>query len=158
MGLVRTLVLGRPDGIRARLRRMLLGRQPPAPPSGESVPEPGERSLNLGIEPPRDVTPPEGFEVVLHRDALPPGQVTEVIIGGRALALANVDGTFHALSNVCPHAQGPLGEGTLEGTLLRCPYHGWTFDVTTGACRTTPGVEVPTYRVQVVDDAVCVEL
>ena len=93
---------------------------------------PSEPVVNIGVtagganavEPPKDVTPPDGFEVVLHKDALSPGEVTEVIIGGTAIAIANVDGEFHALSNACPHAGGPLGEGQLEGSLLRCPYHG----------------------------------
>ncbi|MBT4865448.1 MAG: Rieske 2Fe-2S domain-containing protein, partial [Planctomycetaceae bacterium] len=44
----------------------------------------------------------------------------------------NVDGEFHALDGVCPHAGGPLGEGGLSGNIVTCPWHGWQFDVTTG--------------------------
>jgi len=118
----------------------------------------GERSLSLGLEPPKDVTPPEGFEVVLHKDALGAGEVIEIIIAGRAIAVANVDGSFFALSNACPHAQGPLGEGALAGPVVSCPYHGWEFDVRTGACLTDPASEVETYAVEVVDHAVCVAI
>ena len=49
---------------------------------------------------------------------------------GRVIALFNVDGTFYALDGVCPHQGGPLGQGTLEGCIVTCPWHGWQFDVT----------------------------
>lgn len=178
VGLLRDLVLGRPDGQRARLRRLLgLGGQdggasgsgtaggggagrPPSPPAAGWGKEPAaaEPALGLSPEAPKDVTPPEGFEVVLHKDALPAGQVVEIIIGGTAIAVANVGGAFHAMTNTCPHAGGPLGEGTLDGHDLTCPYHGWTFDVATGACKTNPDVVLRRYDVVVEKDAVCVRL
>ncbi|MCK6504369.1 Rieske (2Fe-2S) protein [Myxococcota bacterium] len=171
MGVLRDLLLGRPDGRRARLRRKLgLGggqactkaEAPPAPPPAAAgwgrEPAAAEPALGLSPEAPKDVTPPEGFEVVLHKDALPAGQVVEIIIGGTAIAVANVEGTFHAVTNTCPHAGGPLGEGTLDGHDLTCPYHGWTFDVGTGACKTNPDVVLRRYDVVVERDAVCVRL
>lgn len=159
MGLLSTLVLGRKDGFRARIRRRVFGGtaafsavdDPPPPP-------PAEAALGLSPEAPKDVTPPDGYEVVLHREALKPGMVTEIIIGGRAIAVANVEGTFRACVNACPHADGPLGEGSLEGGLLTCPYHGWQFDLDSGACPTNPEVTLTTYDVQVVEDAVCVKI
>ncbi len=168
MSIFSTLLKGRPDGVRARLRAALGGGAPPsgvvasgasARPAGEaSLVEPGERSLSLRKEPPRDVTPPDGFEVVLHREALDPGKIVEIIIGGTSIAVANVDGTFYATANACPHAEGPLGEGAVEGCSVVCPYHGWRFDLRTGACTTVPGKSVQTYPVQLVGDAVCVQL
>ncbi|MCB9758925.1 MAG: Rieske 2Fe-2S domain-containing protein [Alphaproteobacteria bacterium] len=115
-----------------------------------------EKALNLGVEPPKDVTPPDGYEVVLHKNALEPGEVIEVIIAGKAIAVANVGGAWHACSNACPHAEGPLGEGRLEGHVLTCPYHGWQFDLRDGTCLTSPGDTIATYPVEVVGDAVCV--
>ncbi len=164
MGLLRILLFGRPNGIRARL----LGRAEPGPArlmsegsgwsSQDGPMEVGERSLSLGLEAPKDVTPPEGFEVVLHKDALPEGQVVEIIMAGTSIAVANVNGKYHAISNTCPHAEGPLGEGRLEGHVVTCPYHAWEFDVRSGGCLTDSTVEVKTFDVQVVDDAVCVAL
>lgn len=52
--------------------------------------------------------------------------------GERWYALANVDGTFHAVDNNCPHNGGPLGKGRLEGREIECPWHGWRWDVVTG--------------------------
>lgn len=167
MGLVKTILLGRPHGIRRTLAGKLGLVSPPAEDrrSTESArtperpaPEPAERALGLNREAPKDVTPPDGYEVVLHKDALAPGKIIEIIIGGTAIAVANVAGTFYAISNRCAHADGPLGEGTLDGTVVTCPYHGWQFDVRDGGCRTHPNAKVPTYPVQVVGDAVCVQL
>ena len=104
------------------------------------------------------MTPPEGFEVVLHVDALKPGEVSEVIAGGTAICVANVEGSYHAVSNTCPHADGPLGEGALQGTKVLCPYHGWAFDVTTGVCETNASSSIDVFEVQIKDDAVCVRL
>lgn len=176
MGLLRTVLMGRDDGLRRRLLRALgLGGAPaaaapaaPPPARGGAVApptprtpgaaEPAEKALRLKKEPPKDVTPPEGYEVVLHRDALEPGRIIEIIIGGTAIAVANVGGTYHAVANACPHADGPLGEGAMDGPLVTCPYHGWQFDVTDGSCKTNPYTKVQTYPVQVVKDAVCVKL
>lgn len=160
MGLLSTLLFGRENGIRAKVRRRIFGGGDAQvrPRVDDSPPPPAEAALGLFPEAPKDVTPPDGFEVVLHKDALAPGKVTEIIIGGKAIAVANVDGTFRACTNACPHADGPLGEGTLEGGLLTCPYHGWQFDLESGACPTNPDVELPTFDVQVVGNAVCVRI
>jgi nitrite reductase/ring-hydroxylating ferredoxin subunit len=120
--------------------------------------EPAEKVLKLKKEPPKDVTPPEGYEVVLHKDALEKGRIIEIIIAGTAIAVAHVDQRYYAIANACPHADGPLGEGQLDGTLVTCPYHGWQFDLTDGSCKTNPYAKVTTYPVQVVGDAVCVKL
>jgi nitrite reductase/ring-hydroxylating ferredoxin subunit len=75
---------------------------------------------------------------------------------GVEIALFNVDGTFRAIGNTCCHRGGPLGEGDLCGANVACPWHGWQFDVTTGATRHDPGLGVPTYSVEVRGDEVFV--
>lgn len=71
---------------------------------------------------------------------LPPGSTLSVEVDeeGRGIALFNVDGKLFALDNTCPHAGGPLGEGTLQGDIIRCPWHGWKFNVRTGQCLKNP--------------------
>ncbi|MBW3610695.1 MAG: Rieske 2Fe-2S domain-containing protein [Actinobacteria bacterium] len=69
---------------------------------------------------------------------LAPGAVTTVDAGGTPVALANVDGTFCAVADACPHAGASLGDGTLRGASLECPHHGGTFDVRTGAALAGP--------------------
>jgi nitrite reductase/ring-hydroxylating ferredoxin subunit len=162
MGLLRTLLLGRQHGIRARIRRRitaLLGgaeREHEAP--VDWTPPPAQSFSSSTPEPPKDVVPPPGFEVVLHVDALAPGQLKEVIVGGKAIAVANVGGEFYATTNSCPHAESPLAEGELDGAKLTCSGHGWMYDVTTGVCLTNPDVHLATYEIQIVEKAVCVRV
>lgn len=168
MGLLKTIVLGRPNGIRRTLAGKLGLGATGASAEGRAAPsngghpsedhEPAERALGLRKEAPKDVTPPDGYEVVLHKDALDPGKIIEIIIGGTAIAVANVDGAYFAISNTCAHADGPLGEGSLSGSIVTCPYHGWQYDVRDGACKTHANAKVSTYPVQVVGNAVCVRL
>jgi nitrite reductase/ring-hydroxylating ferredoxin subunit len=162
MGLLKTLILGRDNGIRAKIRCILLGggAEDTSPNISYSAPSytPPVGAGSGGMEPPRDVTPPEGFEVVSHKGALKPGEVKEIIAAGTAIALCNVDGEYHAVSNSCPHADGPLGEGKLDGTVLTCPYHGWSFEVTDGSCGTNADACITTYEVHIEGDAVCVRL
>jgi len=89
---------------------------------------------------------------------IPPGSIKEVQVGGQAIALANVGGTFYAVSNTCLHRGGPLGEGQLEGTVVTCPWHGWQFDVTTGKAVMNPNAEVARYKTEVRGAEVYVEL
>lgn len=74
---------------------------------------------------------PEFVRAIAVAD-LPPGQATELTLEGEPVALFNVGGSFHALVNRCPHRGGPLGQGFLEGAEVSCPWHNWTFNVTTG--------------------------
>lgn len=89
---------------------------------------------------------------------LPPGQATEVTVGGQSIALFNVEGIFHALVNRCPHRGGPLGQGFVEGAQVSCPWHNWTFDVTTGENVASGDVKVPRHDVKVEDGHVYVKV
>ncbi|MFN8052166.1 MAG: thiamine pyrophosphate-binding protein [Acidimicrobiales bacterium] len=65
-------------------------------------------------------------------DALEEGRVRTVVAGNRSIALTRCGGRYGALDNHCPHQGGPLGEGSIEGGLLRCPWHGYDYDPLTG--------------------------
>jgi nitrite reductase (NADH) small subunit len=75
------------------------------------------------------------------------GMVAEA--NGTTLALFNVEGTIHAINNTCCHRDGPLGEGELEGNIVTCPWHGWRYNVTTGACMNNPSAKVEAYQVKI---------
>lgn len=91
----------------------------------------------------------ENFVRVADAAELEPGQCKTVVAEGRMIALCNVGGVFYAIDNTCIHRGGPLGEGYLEGPTLACPWHGWTYDVTTGVCPVNPNLAVKTYPVKV---------
>ncbi|HEX6021822.1 MAG TPA: thiamine pyrophosphate-dependent enzyme [Solirubrobacter sp.] len=87
---------------------------------------------------------------VLAADELPEGRVTTVAAGHKSLALVHFDGQFSALDNRCPHQGGPLGEGSIENGLLRCPWHGFDYCPLDG---TSPGFddEALTYPLEIRD-------
>jgi nitrite reductase (NADH) small subunit len=87
-----------------------------------------------------------------------PGSIHQVSAAGRTIALANVAGTFHAIDNTCLHRGGPLGEGTLEGTVVTCPWHGWQFDVITGKNPVNPAAAIGCFAVEVRGDEVFADL
>ena len=85
---------------------------------------------------------------------LPPGTRKRVVVEGLAIAVFNIGGELFALQDRCPHRGGSLSEGRLTGLveaaepgvytyvrggeILRCPWHGWEFDIRTGLSRCTP--------------------
>ena len=89
---------------------------------------------------------------------LPPGKAAEVTVGGQVVAIFNVNGTFHALAGRCPHRGGPLGQGFVDGAQVSCPWHNWTFDVTTGENVVNAELTVARYEVRLEDGQVCVSL
>ncbi len=88
-----------------------------------------------------------------------PGQVCVFEADGLSLAVANVDGSYYAIDNVCTHDGGPLGEGTLIGDLVECPRHGARFDVKTGQVRALPAVRpVRAYQCRVEGNDITVDV
>lgn len=89
--------------------------------------------------------------------SLPDGRVRTVTAEHHDLCLVHFEGKFCALDNKCPHQGGPLGEGTIENGLLRCPWHGWDYDPCTGKA---PGHDdgVATFPVEVREGAVYVAI
>jgi nitrite reductase (NADH) small subunit len=86
----------------------------------------------------------------------PPGKVIERLAGERIVALANVDGRWHAIDGVCPHQGGPLGQGRLSGGVVMCPWHGWRFDTTTGQHCDSPLVCQESFEVESREDGIYV--
>jgi sulfoxide reductase heme-binding subunit YedZ len=60
------------------------------------------------------------------------GRAVAVSADGERVAVVRKDGALHALSNVCPHQDSPLGEGVVRNGYLECPWHGYQFDPCTG--------------------------
>ena len=89
---------------------------------------------------------------------LGPGRCMEVSVGGKPVALYNVEGTFHATSNTCIHRGGPLAQGLLSGHEVMCPWHAWTWDVRTGENTANPSLRIPSYEVKVEGGDVLVRL
>lgn len=89
---------------------------------------------------------------------IPPGTGKEVTVGDRVLAIYNIDGNFHVIDGICPHAGGPLGEGQLHQNIVTCPWHGWQFDVTTGQHCLTPQIRQECIPCRVEGEDLLIEL
>ena len=99
------------------------------------------------------------FVPVAKAADIPAGQGTLVEVGGRDVAVFNAgDGRFFACGGTCPHEDGPLAEGWLEGDLVVCPWHGYDFDLTSGKCRVDDDLSIPVYAVRVADGVVEADL
>lgn len=109
------------------------------------------------------IEPPLTAHVICAATELPPGSRRIVEIGGRSIGVFNVDGRIRALKNICPHKFAPLCEGTMTGLVsgdlpgslemerygevIRCPWHGWEFDINTGQSVFNPHrVRTKTYK------------
>jgi nitrite reductase/ring-hydroxylating ferredoxin subunit len=68
------------------------------------------------------------------------GTMKAFVVQGSEVLVANCDGAFYAVSNICTHMGGHLAEGKLDGYVVRCPRHGACFDVRTGANVTPPKI------------------
>lgn len=107
----------------------------------------------------------EKFEVARVKD-LPPGSRRIVEVNGNSIGVFNVHGDYYALRNSCPHQGAPLCRGRVvgtttadkpfevgyerEGEIIKCPWHGWEFDITNGQSVFNPHkVKVRTYEVTV---------
>ena len=91
--------------------------------------------------------------------AVPPFGLTKFDAGGYEIAVANVHGTFYALSDICTHRRCSLSEGKLDGTTVECICHGSRFDVSTGDVLGGPAKRsVQVYAVRVRGDALVVDV
>jgi len=115
-----------------------------------------------------------GQHVVARAADIPPGGRKIVKVEGREVGVFNLGGTYYALKNVCPHqgarvCLGRVGGTTLPsavheftygltGRILRCPWHGWEYDLTTGHSVFDPNVKVVTYPVAVEDDQILITI
>jgi 3-phenylpropionate/trans-cinnamate dioxygenase ferredoxin subunit len=104
--------------------------------------------------------------VVAAVSELPPGSRKLVHVKGRPIAVFNIGGEYFGLLNRCPHQGGSLCDGVLtglvessgpgqyrytrKGEILRCPWHGWEFDIRTGQSYCDPQrVRTKSYQVEI---------
>ncbi len=99
------------------------------------------------------------FQKVASVSEIPAGTGKKVEVGGKKIAVINVGGSFAAIQECCPHRGGPLSEGLMQGCHVVCPWHAWTYDVTTGdRVGFPPGMgRIRTYSVRVEGDDICLE-
>ncbi|MFP5496398.1 Rieske (2Fe-2S) protein [Pseudomonas sp. 32A] len=90
--------------------------------------------------------------------ALRGGEPVAGIVDGQAVAVFVVQDAVIATAGICPHAEGPLHEGIVEGHLLTCPWHGWQFNLQTGGCEDDPCINLARYEVRIDGDDILVRV
>jgi nitrite reductase/ring-hydroxylating ferredoxin subunit len=99
------------------------------------------------------------FVAVARAAEIPVGKARFVEHAAVPVAVFNAGGgRFYAVSALCPHEDGPLAEGWLEGDTVVCPWHGFDFDVATGACHVAEDLSIGVYPTRVSNGVVEVEL
>jgi nitrite reductase/ring-hydroxylating ferredoxin subunit len=99
------------------------------------------------------------FQRVASVADIPVGQGLFVEINGTGVAVFNAGGgRVYACGAVCPHEDGPLAEGWLEGDVAVCPWHGFDFELDSGRCRVDPELSVPVFPARIHGDVVEVDL
>lgn len=86
------------------------------------------------------------------------GQVAEVEWNGQQFCLARLRGKLSAVDNLCPHRQGPLGQGWLEDNTVVCPWHSWAFDLGSGLAEYPKGEAVEVFPIRQEDGQVMIEV
>ena len=91
-------------------------------------------------------------------NAIADGESLECVAADKIIALFRIENEFHAIDGICPHHGGPLGQGSVEGCIVSCPWHGWKFDVTSGAYQSSDEMFQRTYPVQIENERVFVNV
>jgi len=105
------------------------------------------------------MNPPAEFVAVATVADIPPGAMKCVAVDRVRVLLANVEGIFYAVGDMCGHRRAPLSAGQLDGYLVECPLHYAIFDVRTGKFVDGPtSADVPAYETRVNGDTVLVRL
>jgi glycine betaine catabolism B len=90
------------------------------------------------------------FIKVAETKDIQPTNMKAVEAAGEKICLANIEGKYYAIRNICTHMGGPLADGTLEGYEVECPWHGSKFDIRTGNVTRPPAkIPEPTCEVKV---------
>ena len=91
----------------------------------------------------------DGFVDVCHADDIPENRAVIVSLSGERVAVFRYDGKVSAISNVCQHQNGPLGEGRIIDGCVTCPWHGYQYRPDTGASPPPFPEKIPTFCTRV---------
>lgn len=101
----------------------------------------------------------EEFVKVGKKSDIPPSHMKEVQVAGQSVCVANIDGRYFAINNICSHEGGPLADGTLQGYEVECPWHQSKFDVRTGDVKAPPAVEPQAaFEIKILGEDIMVKL
>lgn len=100
------------------------------------------------------------FQKALKAADVPEGEVRRAVVGNREFAVLRKDGRFYCLDGLCTHEAGPLGEGSLDGDRLVCPWHEGRYNLQTGGAdpETDWVTDTKTFRIKDEDGDLYIDL
>ena len=87
-----------------------------------------------------------------------PNEAKEFSCGDKEICVANVNGTYSAMDNICLHRGGPLGQGTIENGKIVCPWHAWAWDPRTGEAAHSGSAKIRLYPLNILNGDVLIEI
>ena len=112
--------------------------------------------------------------VVAAVDDIPPGTRQIVTVKGRQIGIFNLDGSYYALQNLCPHQGAPVCLGHVDGTnlpsrpneycwsrqsvILGCPWHSWEFELASGQALFEPQIRLKTFKIEAIGSNIVIYL
>ncbi len=100
---------------------------------------------------------PDGFRAIARSAQVADGKPgTFPLHDGTIVAVFRRKDRIYVMDNACAHEDGPVGEGAVDDCRVRCPYHDWEYDFTTGACITDPDRRQTTWKVREQDGMIWV--
>lgn len=98
----------------------------------------------------------EKYLAVAKIEEIPPGERKRVEVGEERISIFNIDNRFYAIRDTCPHKNtAPLLRGTLDGLGIKCPNHGYRFDLNTGECNVSPEFNTRIFPVEIRGEDIC---
>ena len=101
----------------------------------------------------------EDFKSIAKAPDIKPGERKILEVDGRSIAIFNLNGEFYAIENRCTHMEAELGRGILTENIIKCPWHGWKFNIKDGSCvSTATGQGVDIFEVKVEGEDIKVKI
>jgi nitrite reductase (NADH) small subunit len=101
---------------------------------------------------------PTFIKLATQADLPAADEAQEFPCGTKTICIANVNGAYSAMDNVCLHRGGPLGQGMIENGKVVCPWHGWAWDPKTGAAEQDAKATIAVYPLKVENGDVLIEI
>ena len=101
----------------------------------------------------------KNYSIVAETGEIPSGERKRVEINGQRITIFNIKNTYYAINDTCPHKKtAPLIRGKLDGLGIKCPNHGYRFDLKTGECNIGPVFNTKIYAVKVEGNSILIEV
>jgi nitrite reductase/ring-hydroxylating ferredoxin subunit len=101
---------------------------------------------------------PAFTKIATQSDLPPVDEAKEFPCGAKTICVANLNGVYSAMDNICLHRGGPLGQGMIEGGKVVCPWHAWAWDPRTGTTDQSSDLKVAIYPLKMENGDVLIEI